>query len=281
MEQAYLFFENIKNWEQARNIAIGCFEKNCMDEIPATGVLENIVQLAENQTFATMPYALKSLNVASNAYWEGYHSSKDINYLKSAYEIQMAARSLLHRLKNSFSTEVDKLELFATTHRISELGIKISQKLYQETGEEKYQESSFVFMENNKYVLLQDALQVREAQVFGDVPAEIIEQETEFDQALLMAKTQKLQAYDRESKAEAIEAYNKVLHKITDFKSKLESDYPAYYKYKYATENASIASIQAKLNQDAALIEYFIGDEEVHLVVMQKRESRLFDHKCI
>jgi pentatricopeptide repeat protein len=273
MEQAYLLFENIKDWEQAGNIAIRCFEKNCMDEIPATGVLKNIVNLAENQTFATMPYALKSLNVASNSYWQSYLSSKDINDLKSAYNLQLAARVLLHRLKNSFSTEVDKLELFATTHRISELGIKISQKLFEKTGEAKYQESSFVFMENNKYVLLQDALQVREAQVFGDVPVEIIEQETELDQALLMVKTKKIQAYDKESKQSAIEAYNKVLQGITDFKSTLESDYPAYYKYKYATENASIASIQAKLNQDAALIEYFIGDEEIHLIVMQKEKA--------
>lgn len=270
MEQAYLFFEKIKDWEQVQRIALDCFERNCTDEIPASGLLNNIQTLAEKQTFATMPYALKALKIASKSYWELYKIDQDENKLQQAYQLQLATRALLHRLKNSFSTEWDKLELLATTQEISELGILIAQTLYEKTGESVYQNTAFEFLENNKYVLLQEALQNETAKIFGNVPQEIIEQEDALNQDFLMAKTQKIEASDLDSKQKAIENYNRMLNKIDQFKIKLQTEYPTYYQYKYATENASIEHVQNSLSPSSVLLEYFIGKEHVYIYTISK-----------
>lgn len=272
MEQAYLFFEKVKDWNQVQRIALDCFERNCTDEIPTSGLLENIQTLAQKQTFATMPYALKALKIASKSYWELYKIDQDENKLQQAYQLQLATRTLLHRLKNSFSTEWDKLELLATTQEISELGILIAQELYTKTTNPIYQNTAFEFLENNKYILLQDALQSKEAKVFGNVPQGIIEQEEKLNQDFLMAKTKKIEANDLSSKQKAIENYNQSLNRIDQFKVKLQSEYPTYYQYKYATESASIEAVQNNLNPSSILLEYFIGKEQVYIYTISKEE---------
>ncbi len=272
MEQAYLFFEQIKDWKQVQAIALDCFESNCMNEIPASGVLKNIQALAEKQSFATMPYALKALKVAGNSYWEQYKITKDDTQLLDAYRLQLATRTLLHRLKNSFSTEWDKLELLATSQEISELGILISQELFEKTGDSKYQNSAFEFLENNKYVLLQDALQSKEATSFGNVPLDVIQKEEALDQALLIAKTKKIEAHDSKSKQKAIKNYNQVLSEIDQLKEHLQSQYPTYYQYKYALDNTSIQSVQKQLNSSTFLMEYFIGKEQVYVYTISSTE---------
>jgi CHAT domain-containing protein len=272
MEQAYLFFEKTKNWEQVQSITLDCFERNCMNETPNSGILKNIQELAKNQTFATMPYALKALKIASKSSWEQYKTTKNNTRLLEAYHLQLATRTLLHRLKNSFSTEWDKLELLATSQEISELGILISQELFEKTGDPKYQNSAFEFLENNKYVLLQDALQSKEATTFGNVPQEIIQKEEALNQALLIAKTKKINATNSDSKQKAIENYNQALSDIDQFKEHLQSQYPTYYQYKYTIENTSIKSIQKQLDPSSFLIEYFIGKKQVYVYTISASE---------
>lgn len=265
MEQAYLFFESIKDWQQVQAIALDCFRSNCMDSIATPNILENIQKLAQEQTFATMPYALKSLKIASKSYWERYSIEKDIDLLHHAYNLQLATRLILHRLKNSFSTEWDKLELLSTIQEISELGILISQALYEKTGDLVYQNSAFDFLENNKYVLLQEALQNKEAKVFGNLPDSLIQKEEALEQGLLIAKTKKINATTARSKQKAIEDYNRILTKIDQFKIKLQEQYPAYYEYKYVSKKFSISDLQKQLDSSELLIEYFIGKEHVYI----------------
>ena len=272
MEQAYLFFEKVKDWKQTQRIALDCFKRNCMDEITTSYLLENIQTIAKKQDFATMPYALKALKMASKSYWEQYKIDKTEAPLLQAYELQLATRTLLHRLKNSFSTEWDKLELLAATQEISELGILISQELFEKTGDSNYQNSAFAFLENNKYVLLQDALQSKEASTFGNVPLDIIQKEEALDQALLIAKTKKIIALDLKSKQKAVEKYNQALSEIDQFKEKLQGKYPSYYQYKYAQENTSIQSIQEQLDPSTFVIEYFIGKNQVYVYTISSTE---------
>lgn len=272
MEQAYLFFDKIEDWEQVQSIALDCFERNCMDEVPVSGLLHNIQVLAEKQTFATMPYALKSLKIASKSAWEQYKIDQNKTQLLQAYELQLATRTLLHRLKNSFSTEWDKLELLTATQEISELGILISQELFEKTGDAKYQNSAFEFLENNKYVLLQDALQSKEASTVGNVPSSIIQEEEALNQALLIAKTKKIAALDANQKQKAIESYNQALAQIDQFKENLQNEYPTYYQYKYAIENTSIQSVQKALAASSFLIEYFIGKNQVYVYTISSKE---------
>jgi CHAT domain-containing protein/tetratricopeptide (TPR) repeat protein len=272
MEQAYLFFDKIKDWKQVQTIALDCFQRNCMDEIPTSSLLKNIQTLAKKQTFATMPYALKALKIASKSYWEQYKIDKNETQLLKAYDLQLATRTLLHRLKNSFSTEWDKLELLAATQEISELGILISQELFEKTGDLNYQNSAFEFLENNKYILLQDALQSKEAMAFGKVPQAVIQKEEALDQALLIAKTKKIAALDAESKQKAIENYNQALFQIDQFKENLQTQYPTYYQNKYTIENTSIQSVQKQLNPSTLLIEYFIGKKQVYVYTISSKE---------
>lgn len=272
MEQAYLFFEKTNDWKQVQRIALDCFERNAMGEFQIADLLKNIQTLAKNQSFATMPYALKALKITSKSYWEQYKIDKNEAQLLQAYALQLATRTLLHRLKNSFSTEWDKLELLAASQEIAELGILISQELFEKTGDLKYQNSAFEFLENNKYILLQDALQSKEASTFGNVPPALIQQEEALNQALLIAKTKKIAALDSDNKQKVIEQYNQALSEIDQFKGMLQKQYPTYYQYKYALENTSIQQVQTQLNSRTFLIEYFIGKEQVYVYTISDKE---------
>ena len=63
-------------------------------------------------------------------------------------------------------------------------------------------------------------MQAREAQRFGNAPEAIVEEETALEEALVMAKTKKIQALDEESRLQTVEGYNKVLQEVDKFKER-------------------------------------------------------------
>ena len=57
------------------------------------------------------------------------------------------------------------------------------------------------------------------------------------------------------------EQYQKLIEKI-------ETDYPKYYDIKYQTHTATIPELQKILDEQSALLNYFIGDSLFHIFVV-------------
>ena len=56
-----------------------------------------------------------------------------------------------------------------------------------------------------------------------------------------------------------------------DFITQLESEYPEYYKLKYDHSLASVSSVQQHLNENAAMLSYFLGEEDLYIFIITRK----------
>jgi CHAT domain-containing protein len=277
MEQAYLFFQKQENWEKVKNIALESFKVNSLDPFEwSTDSLQVLQTMAKEHSFSNLPYALKALQILTKAEWETYQANQELPQLEKAYELQKATQYLLERLKNSFSTEMDKLELLRKTVEIANLGVQISQKLWLKTQKAEYQTSLFHYMELNKYTLLQDALKAKEAKHFGGLPQDIIVKEEQLAAALSIAKSQKVQTLGTDAEANAVQAFNTALSNYNELQQKLKKDYPQYYEYRYMSEAPNIAALKQQLQENQLLLEFLVTPEQIYTFLICSHDYSLF-----
>lgn len=277
LEQAYLFYKSQKDWTNVRKIALESFTSNSLDLIPSDiDQSKQLQKMAEQHSFSNLPYALKALQIISLAYWEEYLGTSNVPNLEKGYLVQNASLELLNRLKNSFSTEMDKLELLRKSLEIANLGVKICQKLHLKTEKPQYQEGLFRYMELNKYTVLQDALQAQQAKHFGGLPTDLIKKEEALAGQLSITKSQKLQALGSDMETAAIKSFNDALSNYNKFQQQLQKDYPQYFEYKYMNTAPQLESLQAKVEEGQLLLEYLITEDQIYTFLICSHGYSLF-----
>lgn len=60
--------------------------------------------------------------------------------------------------------------------------------------------------------------------------------------------------------------------------TQLEQTYPNYYQAKYTIPKATIAEIQDKLDEETALLEYFLGDSVIYTFLITTSQIEVFTH---
>lgn len=179
-----------------------------------------------------------------------------------------AAVLLLEKIRNNFKEEGSKLFMVQTMIPTYELSIGVSLDLYQQTNNKSYLEDAFQLVEKSKAMLLLDALKAEEARNFGNIPKKLLNEErrlarerVRYEKLLFEAKS------IRDEKT--INSHQKELLKLKIASEKLqntlERDYPKYHELKYNTQIASLEQVQEGLDDETALIEFFVGTDNVYI----------------
>jgi len=180
------------------------------------------------------------------------------------------ALKLLQRKKNRLDAEEDRLRILNKS-----AGWVIHSM--EAFDKEKDVAKAFNVVEQNKSVLLLDAVSNKRAYNLGVLPDSIVEQEKELQKqyaATQAALVEKRSDKQRDSLRNVFMALN---FKIDEFEKNIKTNYPKYAAMKYQHEAIQVDKIQALLEDNTAMLEYLIGDSVVYIFYVDKNQVNLHE----
>jgi CHAT domain-containing protein/Flp pilus assembly protein TadD len=191
---------------------------------------------------------------------------------KIYYQVSEAAIKIQIKIKNEFMSEENKLGVLARNTEFVRHGIQASYKLGT-----AYYDRAFEFAEQNKSILLAEAIQGSRARVLGDLPDTLAQKEMELSKQKDELKKQRHQTADAVLKAKIISQENTLNQEIEVFLQNLKETYPRYHQLKYENITAKVSEVQALLAPKTMLLEYFVSDTMVYLFAITPNTVKLLE----
>ena len=226
--------------------------------------------------------ALNVLSTKATYLIELHSTLKDTSLLFAAFNTYSAAIDLIRNRRQETLSKNAKNELASKSLIIYEGAIQTSLKLFELTNNSYYEEQAFLFAENNKSILLLEAINEQFAQGNTQLPDSLLEQEKELRSSL--AYYQKSILIEKQKKEDAdndkLKSYENNLFTFQqehDFLiSQLEEEYPNYYNLKYNNAPSEIQIIRNELISGRnALIEYFVGDNNIYIFCLSQNDLQI------
>jgi CHAT domain-containing protein/uncharacterized protein YxeA len=229
-----------------------------------------ILELSRNIAWLDVMHLKGSLLLLE--YKEGSHQDKDLQFAVQTFDHTMR---LIDTLRINFTADASKEQLTKRSIPIYEGALEAQYLQYQNSKDAKYIASAFSVMEHSKAFVLMQAIQNSQAKNAGIVPQELFAKEELLRQNLAYYSDYKNQ--DKENAAAFDKAYFDTKRAYDSLIHHIESNYPKYYQLKYAQPNIKIKDIQEKiLRPKDAILEYFIGDENIYVFCIQKNDVQFY-----
>ncbi|MGB0523782.1 MAG: CHAT domain-containing protein [Flammeovirgaceae bacterium] len=200
--------------------------------------------------------------------FEALHFGKTLRFrdLKAALQELELCDELIAKIRQTRSSKKDKIALGVIAAEIYEEAIRICLTMSEVTLNEKhYLRKAFEFAEKSKAAVLLAAISDTEAKQFANIPNELLEQEKELKSEISSYEQKAAEA----ANAEEEETYRVKLFEFNQQYAKfiqgLESKFPDYFNLKYNVKTATVADVQAALDDETALISYFIAEKDKRL----------------
>jgi len=188
--------------------------------------------------------------------------------LEQYYTLSKVGITLNTQIKNSFSNNKNKLRLIARNVLFLETGIEAALRL---ESKEKIVEA-FSFAEQNKSILLEEALKGNRAQVLSDLPDSLIFKEQKLQKQKEALKIKRIAAQTEAEKEPIITKEIALNKEIDAFLKMLQQSYPKYHQLKYKNISANAKDIQTTLDEGSMLLEFISFANKTYLFAVSKKE---------
>ncbi|GAB4425486.1 MAG: hypothetical protein OHK0039_43200 [Bacteroidia bacterium] len=182
-----------------------------------------------------------------------YEASRDTAYLDAALACHEAYVAAADSQRQYFQHTVSQQNRVVLQRQTIGQALALCDTLYRLRGDPDYVVRAFYLVEHSKAKQLRDHFRGRQALRFAGVPDSLVEREQYYSQRLIALQgpgdTTAVPG-DRQETFRLYEAYRQFLHR-------LEQQYPAYYRMKYADRTFSIARMQARLQPGQVAYSYF------------------------
>ena len=237
----------------------------------------SVYSVPQINDYSNWAFLLQALQMKGRILSDSYIQSTGPSFtanLKTAILHYQACDTLINQLRQSFTTKEDKISLGDYASTIYEEAIDACRKLISEEPEKEsyYKELAFYFSEENKSSILLEALAGSEAQKFAGIPDTLLKEENNLQG--IISYYQKLLAENPDSDKE--ELYSDRLfnanRQYDELISTFENRYVDYFELKYNRKPATVYQIQEILNDQTAIISYFIGDSSTTIFTLTKND---------
>jgi CHAT domain-containing protein len=194
---------------------------------------------------------------------------KNVNALSSILNELNKALVILEKRKALITEPKDISMLIADNVALLKFAEKITLDLYKATGNQKYADQLVSLHESSLYNRIRSRLDKAGNIGFAHLPLSVNITETELKRSIAYAfngngtHDEKMRTYIR-----SIDRWNRFLHQ-------LQVRYPAYYKMRYASIFRSLAEIQLGIPDHVTLIRYFFVDDDLMVLVADRKNRRL------
>lgn len=176
------------------------------------------------------------------------------------------AQKVLKIQRDRSTSEQDKTRLMTTNYIWMELA-------FANIDLEKSQNYTFSLAESNKSAILLQAATNTQAQQFGELPQDLLEQQKELAKKQANLEAQLAENRPKNERDSLRNLVNNLSLEINTFKKKVEADYPKYAALKYKDKNIEIADIQALIDEKTALIEYVVLEKHSYIIYIEKAKA--------
>lgn len=229
-------------------------------------------------------------SVANSLGWKArtlaqhYEKMKHIKYLEASFDTYQLSLKLVEgfRLTQKYSSN---LILNKEVNNLLDQAIQVSHKLYLLTGESRYFEATFSFIEQNKSTALLASLQQNDSIHLSNVPVELIEKENNLKQSLLSLEEKTGQLASSSSNPDQnlnwvyLQQKQAFKNSLDSVQNILSSDYPEYYRLFYGNNVIGISDVQKQLSRNKVLIDYAITDSLLLVYVISKDQADVYTKK--
>lgn len=270
--RTYFAFGNMYAQEKLFKVALNYYQKslwNLEDNFDSTDICVNPENL---ETVFAKKELLKVLHQKAIALLA--ISKENPDYLACSWQTIQLAIKLMDDIKVDNSGEYDKQFLVEERYPIFEDAIKISLAQPNQQGTAYALEVS----EKSKATLLLAA--VRNTQVSNFlVPDSLMDMEQQYKFELQSLEEDRYEA-NRQNKE--VEEYDKKIghfqQKLAALNAHLQKNYPKYYSFRYDNRTSNITQIKQRLSNESVFIEYFVGQNQLYVFLVQKeKEPRVFE----
>lgn len=166
-------------------------------------------------------------------------------------------------LQNTFEEDNDKLLSLKQNQWFVNLGIEAAILLKEHNQEINL----FDYIEQNKSILLFNALKDKEAQKLINIPDSLREQELSFKYQKRALKKRMLSSVNEQ---DIIKEKSILDIQISHFLEVLKNQFPEYYHDRYNRNSVDLKNIQEKINSKTLIIEYYNADSATYLMDISK-----------
>jgi|GEM_PF-2370181 len=240
---------------------------NCCGELDS----EKLLALA-NLEYNSQEQINNSLNNLLTVSKAQAIESNNPKKLKSHYNLSKAAMKINENTREGFAGKRNKLKALKNNSVFVKFGIDAAILL----ADPAYYNEAFSFAEQNKSVLLADAVKGNRARVFGDLPDSLALKEMELQKQKDKLKKQKAESTSAEATTAITQKENALNQEIDAFLKSLKDKYPNYHHLKYENITVNAESIQEALAPKTLLLEYFVTDSTTYLFAVSNQSVELF-----
>lgn len=276
MPESWLVIGNVRQAKQQYNEALQAYQKaiallsNSKDSLNffvGTKILDRKHEL------------LEILNQKSFVFKKLYNKTKDIQYKNAEFSTYLTCDTLISKIRHALIEDEAKYLLQGNAVSIYERAIDLSLEQYETTKDIKFINYSLAFSEQNKSLVLLEALRDNRAKQYGDIPADKLQYDRDLRTELAYWEKRAIKTdLDEEDKNETQKNLLSTKEKLEEHKKFLEKNYPKYFALRYReTHPLSIADIQQALpNDETALLEYFWGDSTLFTFAISKADFKYY-----
>lgn len=259
--------KSINNYHLAILSVVENFNNKDIKSIPSLGQIENSIHKKEIiQAFYYKAIGLEKLATKST-------DNNIIHNLQLAHQTLNLSLYTTEKLRTNFYTESDKQYLHEENYKIYEAAIRVSEKLYQLTGDNQYRAHAFEVAEKSKGVILYDAIKNSGALSYSNISDEKLAKERNLKLELAaLEKEQQAAQEDESSQQDLANQIFETKQKNKKFVQQLEKENERYYNLKYKPNDITLETIQKELlTKNQTLVEYFLGEQNIYVFVVRSK----------
>ena len=225
---------------------------------------------------------LEALKYKAQTLYQRHKTHFSIKDLKAAAAAYTLADQTIDAMRSSYHYETSQLILVSRAQTIYASAIEVNLCLYEQTQDNQYLNACFRYAEKSKAIVLLSQLKDAEAKINAQIPADLLQKEYDLRTELKYLDKQIL-AHENESKNGQLSALqNQRFHFLQEYEGLIadfEANYPQYHELKYNIEVTSIPTVQAQLQEDEAIVEYFVGEKYLFTFFITSTDFQAFQRE--
>ncbi len=217
---------------------------------------------------------VRVLDLKAQAALQVYQKNKESRYLHLAQQTYDYAFTVQSQLQQQLFSERAKLLHNKEAIAFKERATALAWQLYQTTNDPQYAETAFRYMEMSKANVLLEEIKKKEALGFSNISDTLLDRRYD-----LVGKRNDLQKRIHESDNPTSEWNGQIIQidqELQNIDRQIEQDYPAYYAAMQKFQPIDLQQLRDEiLDNSSALAEYFLTDEFLYSVYIDKHDIRL------
>jgi len=241
----------------------------------------SIYATALAESFTHKRSALKLIEQKAAIFHEQFQEKKDFQLLAASLNNYKLAAEIIQLLRRDFVGDISKYFLAENVQSIYEAAIDVAYTLHELAGNQKHLEDAFYFAEQNKSILLLESIKENTAKGFGNLPDSLLNQEKEWKLNITALEKKiysekKNTSIDQDQIKTLSDQLFTLKEKHNGLIDSIEKQFPKYFEFKYKPAIATIKELQQNyLEPESAILEYFVGEENIFLFCIQKTKTIL------